>query len=99
SGYVYYVSLKGVTGSNRLDPQDVGEKVAGIRRHLDLPVAVGFGVRDAESARAVGAHADGVVVGSALVAKMADLADTPERIPETLEAAMRELRSALDSLD
>lgn len=99
SGYVYYVSLKGVTGSNRLDPVEVGGKVAHIRRHLDLPVAVGFGVRDAESARAVGAHADGVVVGSALVSRMAALADRPEQIPAVLEAAMRELRTALDGID
>src|SRR3546814_10427048 len=67
SGYLYYVSLKGVTGAATLDVASVAAQVAMIRQHTELPVAVGFGIRDATSARAVGAIADGVVVGSALV--------------------------------
>lgn len=67
SGFIYYVSLKGVTGAGNLDTSEVAEKVAELRRHSDLPVAVGFGIRDAVSARAVAEVADGVVVGSALV--------------------------------
>lgn len=98
SGYVYYVSLKGVTGAASLDPADVATHVAEIREHLDLPVAVGFGVRDAASAQAVGRSADGVVVGSALVQRIADLSEHPERIADTLEQAARELRDALDAL-
>lgn len=98
SGYVYYVSLKGVTGSDRLDPGDVAAHVEQLRAHVPLPVAVGFGVRDAEGARAVGQSADGVIVGSALVQCIADGADAPERIGEALTARARSLREALDSL-
>ena len=67
SGFVYYVSITGVTGSAAPDPAVVGKAVARIKRHTALPVAVGFGVRDAASAAAIGSAADGVVVGSALV--------------------------------
>ncbi|MEQ9478573.1 MAG: tryptophan synthase subunit alpha [Algiphilus sp.] len=98
SGYVYYVSLKGVTGSSQLDPEDVAEHVREIRAHLALPVAVGFGVRDAQSAQAVGRCADGVIVGSALVQRVAELAETPELIPEVLESTARALRDGLDAL-
>jgi tryptophan synthase alpha chain len=67
SGFVYYVSITGVTGSAAPDAAAVGAAVARIKRHTSLPVAVGFGVRDAPSAAALAARADGVVVGSALV--------------------------------
>ncbi|MFZ1962676.1 MAG: tryptophan synthase subunit alpha [Roseiarcus sp.] len=67
SGFVYYVSITGVTGSAAPDPSKVGEAVARIKRHTHLPVAVGFGVKDAATAAGVAAKADGVVVGSALV--------------------------------
>ena len=71
SGFIYYVSLKGVTGAGHLDTQEVASRLEVIRKHCDLPVAVGFGIRDAASAGAVAKVADGVVVGSALVARMA----------------------------
>ena len=64
AGYVYYVSLKGVTGAGHLDTRDVARKLAEIRRHIALPVGVGFGIRDAGSARAIAAHADAIVIGS-----------------------------------
>ena len=67
SGFVYYVSIAGITGSAAPDATKVGAAVARIKRHTQLPVAVGFGVRNAESARAIAAGADGVVVGSALI--------------------------------
>jgi tryptophan synthase alpha chain len=67
SGFVYYVSITGVTGSASPDSVLVGKAVARVRRHTSLPVAVGFGVRDASTAAAIGAIADGVVLGSALV--------------------------------
>ncbi len=67
SGFVYYVSITGITGTAKPDPSRVGDAVARIKRHTDLPVAVGFGVRTAEDARAIAEKADGVVVGSALV--------------------------------
>ena len=66
-GYVYYVSLKGVTGAGHLDTSDVARKLAEIRRHVKLPVGVGFGIRDPESARAIAAHADAVVIGSRII--------------------------------
>jgi tryptophan synthase alpha chain len=67
SGFVYYVSITGITGSAKPDPVKVAAAVARIKRHTDLPVCVGFGVRTAEDARAIASGADGVVVGSALV--------------------------------
>jgi tryptophan synthase alpha chain len=67
SGFVYYVSITGITGAATPDPTKVKAAVARIKRHTDLPVAVGFGVRTAEHARAIAEGADGVVVGSALV--------------------------------
>jgi tryptophan synthase alpha chain len=97
SGYLYYVSLKGVTGAASLDVDAVSAKLAEIRRYSALPLAVGFGIRDAASARAVGRVADGVVVGSALVSEIERLQTQPEQIPARLEARMRELREALDA--
>jgi len=67
SGFVYYVSITGITGAAMADPAKVTAAVARIKRHTKLPVAVGFGVRTAEHARAIAAGADGVVVGSALI--------------------------------
>jgi tryptophan synthase alpha chain len=67
SGFVYYVSITGITGAAAPDSTKVGAAVARIKRHTHLPVAVGFGVRDAASAAAIAAIADGVVVGSAIV--------------------------------
>jgi tryptophan synthase alpha chain len=66
-GYVYYVSLKGVTGAGNLDVAEVARKLAEIRRHVSLPVGVGFGIRDAASAQAIAAHADAVVIGSRII--------------------------------
>jgi tryptophan synthase alpha chain len=67
SGFVYYVSITGITGSAAPEPAKVSAAVGRIKKHTKLPVAVGFGVRDAASARAIAEGADGVVVGSALV--------------------------------
>ncbi|MFA7437152.1 tryptophan synthase subunit alpha [Castellaniella sp.] len=66
-GYVYYVSLKGVTGAGHLDTDDVARHLAEIRRHVGIPVGVGFGIRDADSAARVARHADAVVIGSKLI--------------------------------
>ncbi len=73
SGFIYYVSLKGVTGAGNLDQQAVSEQVAEIRRHTSLPVCVGFGIKDGPSAARVARDADGVVIGSALVQRLADV--------------------------
>jgi tryptophan synthase alpha chain len=66
-GYVYYVSLKGVTGAGHLDTADVAERLAAIRRHVTLPIGVGFGIRDAASACKVAEVADAVVIGSRII--------------------------------
>lgn len=66
-GYVYYVSLKGVTGSAALDVEQVAQQVQRIRQHVSIPVGVGFGIRDAQSAQKVAEVADAVVIGSKLI--------------------------------
>ena len=74
-GYVYYVSLRGVTGAGHLDVDDVQHKVAAIKAAVPVPVGVGFGIRDGATAKRIGTFADAVVIGSALVQAMVD--DTP----------------------
>jgi tryptophan synthase alpha chain len=69
-GYVYYVSLKGVTGAGNLDTDDVATRLTEIRRHVSIPVGVGFGIRDAESAQRLSKSADAVVIGSKLIETM-----------------------------
>jgi tryptophan synthase alpha chain len=97
SGYLYYVSLKGVTGAASLDVKAVAAKVAEIRRHTRLPVAVGFGVRDPKTAAAVGKVADAVIVGSALVGEIAKNAKRAKALPKVLSAKLRAMRKALDA--
>jgi tryptophan synthase alpha chain len=101
TGFVYYVSLKGVTGAGHLDVDSVSEHVALIRRFTQLPVAVGFGIKDAKSAARVAHEADGVVVGSALVQLMADRAAAGASQDEILEAAatlLADIRAGVDSV-
>lgn len=98
TGYLYYVSLKGVTGAGNLDAQAVKEKLETIRNITNLPVAVGFGIKDAESAARIGALADGVVVGSALVNIVAEFQSQPEKIAPAITAFLSGLRQALDNL-
>ncbi len=97
-GFIYYVSVKGVTGSQAPDVAEVGARVEAIRQQSSLPVGVGFGIRDAASAAAIGQVADAVVVGSVLVSQMAALQDSPERIPQTIGGILAEMRAALDEL-
>ena len=73
TGYLYYVSLKGVTGAGHIDTAEVRAKLDQFRGYTALPLCVGFGIKDADSARVVAETADGVVVGSVLVDKMAEL--------------------------
>ncbi|WP_374369093.1 tryptophan synthase subunit alpha [Piscinibacter sp.] len=95
SGYVYYVSLKGVTGAGHLDTTAVAQAVPRIKQHVKLPVGVGFGIRDAQTARAVAAVSDAVVIGSALV----QLLETRDRQAVAGAAAdfIGGIRAALDS--
>ena len=95
SGYVYYVSLKGVTGSGHLDTAAVAAAVPRIREHVRVPVGVGFGIRDAASARAVGAVADGVVIGARLV-QLLDAAP-PGQAAQAAREFIGEIRAALDA--
>jgi len=96
-GYLYYVSFAGVTGAQLADLGSVATKVAELREHAQVPVLVGFGIKDAASAAAVGAFADGVVVGSALVAHIAG-AGSPQAAADAAGAFLAPLRAALDGL-
>jgi tryptophan synthase alpha chain len=95
SGFVYYVSINGITGSAAPDASRVAESVARIKRHTHLPVAVGFGVRTAEQAAAIGANADGVVVGSAIVSAIAASLDSEGRATAATVPAVLALVSDL----
>ncbi|OOS24334.1 tryptophan synthase subunit alpha [Moraxella porci DSM 25326] len=99
SGFIYYVSLKGVTGSASLDVAAVSEQVQKIKAETDIPVCVGFGIRDGASAKALGAVADGVIVGSELVKNFANIDASDEQAVaaaiDQLLAKMDELKSAL----
>ena len=94
-GFVYYVSFAGITGADRLDTQAVRARVAHIRAGNDIPVAVGFGVRDAASAVAVAEAADAVVIGSALVAKLAEATDAASATAVARDLLLP-IRAALD---
>jgi tryptophan synthase alpha chain len=94
SGYIYYVSLKGVTGAGHVDVAEVATRLGAIRRRTKLPLGVGFGIRDGETARAIGAAADAVIIGSAIIQEMerADAAGALDRAG----AFVASIRAALD---
>lgn len=96
-GFVYYVSLKGITGADNLETGSVSKQVGALKQMTELPVLVGFGIKDGGTARAVAEKADGVVVGSALVRTMAGSADALAAIPALLTAQLAEIRRALDA--
>ena len=95
-GYVYYVSLKGVTGAAHLDTADVIGKLAEIRKHVALPIGVGFGIRDAAGAQAIAAHADAVVIGSRIIQEIE--AGKPEEAPARAGAWLATIRNAVDTV-
>jgi tryptophan synthase alpha chain len=95
SGYVYYVSLKGVTGSGALDTAAVAQAVPRIKQFVNVPVGVGFGIRDAASAKAVAAVSDAVVIGSRLIQLIED--QPHERVAATAAHFLRDIRTALDA--
>jgi len=95
-GYVYYVSLKGVTGAGNLDLAEVAARVSAIRRTLNLPVGVGFGIRDAQTAAALAKHADAIIVGSRLIEEL-ERSPVGEELAR-IDALTRELRRGLDSV-
>ncbi len=98
SGFVYYVSLKGVTGADKLDVAAVAERLAAIRRHTRLPVGVGFGIKDADSAARVAGIADAVVVGSALVSRIEQMAGDRAVLVWQARRFIAELRAAIDKV-
>jgi len=99
SGYVYYVSLKGVTGASHLDVESVATNLARLRQHTALPLGVGFGIRDADSAAQIAKIADAVVVGSALINRIAELDDRDDYTLAQLErqtSLIADMRKAMD---
>jgi len=97
SGYVYYVSLKGVTGSKALDVYDVARNLERIRQHVSIPVGVGFGIQDGQTAAAVADIADGVIVGSAIVNRIAANADNPAEARRQVTELVADMRTAMDA--
>jgi tryptophan synthase alpha chain len=103
-GYVYYVSLMGVTGAANIDTDDVGRRVQGIRKHTKLPVGVGFGIRDAASAQRVAKVSDAVVIGSKLIETIdlaVQAAEPSKQIAAAVLAAgqfLRPIRQAIDEV-
>jgi len=97
SGYIYYVSLKGVTGAGHLNTADVEAKLNRIRANTRLPVAIGFGVKDAQTAKTVAGLGDGVVIGSALISKIEANLDEPERAKNEIVELLVAMRQAMDN--
>ncbi len=101
-GYVYYVSLKGVTGAGHLDVADVASRLSSIRQYVKIPVGVGFGISNAEAASQIGEVADAVVIGSKLIQTMTDAVEGLPREDQTAAAIgagaswLRSIRKALD---
>ncbi|OGB14182.1 MAG: tryptophan synthase subunit alpha [Burkholderiales bacterium RIFCSPLOWO2_12_67_14] len=95
SGYVYYVSLKGVTGAGTLDVGQVEAMLPRIRAHVSIPVGVGFGIRDAETAKAIGKSADAVVIGSKIIQLIED--EPHEKVVAVAAHFLRTIRKALDA--
>jgi tryptophan synthase alpha chain len=96
AGFVYYVSLKGVTGAATLDIDSVVAKLSQIRQQISLPVGVGFGISDAETAAKISKVADAVVVGSAIVKRMAEHGQDPDKLIESVIELTSSMRQAMD---
>lgn len=96
-GFIYYVSLKGVTGAANLDIDDVARHVAAIRSASNLPVGVGFGIHDAEKAARIAAVADAAVVGSAIVSRIGEFADDPAAARREVCELVSAMRQAMDT--
>ncbi len=96
TGYVYYVSLKGVTGAGHLDTEAVGRMIPRIREHVSIPVGVGFGIRDASTAQAVGSAADAVVIGTKIIQLIEG--QPREQVVPLVSEFLTGIREALDAL-
>jgi tryptophan synthase alpha chain len=97
SGYIYYVSLTGVTGAGKLDFSEVAARIPKIRAKVGMPVGVGFGIRDAESARRIGEVADAVVIGSRIIEEIE--ASARDQAAANVTAFLKEIRMALDQIE
>ena len=95
-GFIYYVSLRGVTGASHLDVREVAAKLKEIREHTDLPLGVGFGISTPETAAQVAEIADAVVVGSAVVRRVEEAVTVPDKILNEVPAFIARLREAMD---
>jgi len=96
NGYIYYVSFKGITGADRLEQTSLAEPVSELRSHTDLPLAVGFGIKDAQSAAAVSGLADGVVIGSALIERLAEARSESDACRQVADF-LAPIRAAMDN--
>ena len=99
SGYLYYVSLKGVTGAALTDFGSVTANISNLRERTKLPIVIGFGIKDASSAGAMGQLADGVIIGSALVEKIALLADQVDQDAAVLSETTQVIAQAREALN
>jgi tryptophan synthase alpha chain len=97
SGFLYYVSLKGVTGSSALNVEEVEARVKAIKTISVMPVGVGFGIKDADSASAVSKVSDGVIVGSAIVKIIENNIDDADTIMDQIGALLTSMRTAMDA--
>jgi tryptophan synthase alpha chain len=95
SGFVYFVSLKGVTGAGNIDIDSVNHHLARIRKVIDLPVGVGFGIKDAETAKKVSESADAVIVGSTIVSIIEQLSDDRDKMVTKVGSLARQISSAI----
>jgi tryptophan synthase alpha chain len=96
SGFSYYVSLRGVTGAGHIDTLEVGSRLAAIREHVHLPIGVGFGIRDGETAKAVASVSDAVVIGSRIIQ---ELENTPkEQAVAAVKTFLSGIRKAIDEV-
>lgn len=95
-GYVYYVSLKGVTGAGNLDLSEIAQKIPQLRKYITIPIGVGFGIRDAATAHAVSKLCDGVVVGSRIVQEIESSKEN--QVLENVSRLVKELRTAIDKV-
>jgi tryptophan synthase alpha chain len=98
-GFIYYVSIKGVTGTAAIQVDEVSAKLDLLRKKTNLPLGVGFGIRDGKTAAEVASVADAVVVGSTLVRCIEENAKRPEELPQALGGMLAEMRHAINARD
>lgn len=99
SGFLYYVSVKGITGAGHLDTSDVQKKLIDIRANTELPVGIGFGMKDAETAKVIAGLGDAVVVGSALISKIEANLSAPDIAKQEIIELLKSMRFAMDNQD